>query len=150
MYTHFFRHLNILSKYSCHGSTIQRFLDSRHPPSILLRLGYRLWTCYRCSFIEEVRTLSGLSPHSTSWCSRRAWRRLFNLHGFSLYSTLFRRLGLFSCDSYSPFTPAFPYVFKGVYGFTIEQSGTVFLAIGFGFLLAIPTVDLCDKLVFQP
>ena len=48
------------------------------------------------------------------------------------------------------FFAAFPYVFETVYGFDTEQSGLVFLAIGVGCLLAVPTVLMCDRLLYQP
>lgn len=48
------------------------------------------------------------------------------------------------------FFAAFPYVFKGVYGFDTEQSGLVFLAIGVGCSLAVPTVLICDRKFYQP
>ncbi len=48
------------------------------------------------------------------------------------------------------FFAAFPYVFESVYGFDTEQSGLVFLAIGVGCVLAIPTVIVCDTYLYQP
>jgi len=48
------------------------------------------------------------------------------------------------------FFAAFPYVFRTVYDFNIEQSGLVFLAIGIGCLLSPPTVLICDRLFYQP
>ncbi|KAH7399822.1 MFS multidrug transporter-like protein [Cadophora sp. MPI-SDFR-AT-0126] len=48
------------------------------------------------------------------------------------------------------FFAAFPYVFKSVYGFTTEQAGLVFLAIGIGCVLAVPTVLACDYWLYQP
>ncbi len=48
------------------------------------------------------------------------------------------------------FFAAFPYVFKSVYGFGTEQAGLVFLAIGVGCVLALPTVSACDILLYQP
>ena len=48
------------------------------------------------------------------------------------------------------FFAAFPYVFRSVYHFDTEQSGLVFLAIGVGCLLAVPTVLLCDRCLYQP
>jgi hypothetical protein len=48
------------------------------------------------------------------------------------------------------FFAAFPYVFRTVYHFNTEQSGLVFLAIGVGCLLAVPTVLLCDRYLYQP
>jgi len=48
------------------------------------------------------------------------------------------------------FFAAFPYVFETVYHFTTEQSGLVFLAIGVGCALAVPTVLLCDRFLYQP
>lgn len=44
---------------------------------------------------------------------------------------------------------AIPYVFETVYGFSIEQSGLVFLAVGVGCLLAIPTCIICDSVFYQ-
>ena len=48
------------------------------------------------------------------------------------------------------FFAAFPYVFRTVYGFNLEQSGLVFLAIGIGCILSPPTVLICDRLFYQP
>jgi len=48
------------------------------------------------------------------------------------------------------FFAAFPYVFESVYHFDTEESGLVFIAIGIGCLLAVPTVLLCDRLLYQP
>ena len=48
------------------------------------------------------------------------------------------------------FFAAFPYVFESVYHFNTEQSGLVFLAIGTGCMLAVPTVLLCDHFLYQP
>jgi hypothetical protein len=48
------------------------------------------------------------------------------------------------------FFAAFPYVFESVYGFDTEQSGLVFLAIGIGSAIAVPTVIICDEYLYQP
>jgi len=48
------------------------------------------------------------------------------------------------------FFAAFPYVYRTVYHFTIEQVGLVFLAVGLGVLLSLATVVLCDKFFYQP
>ncbi|PMD15579.1 MFS multidrug transporter-like protein [Hyaloscypha hepaticicola] len=48
------------------------------------------------------------------------------------------------------FFAAFPFVFESVYGFNVEQTGLVFLAIGIGCVLAVPTVILCDIYLYQP
>jgi hypothetical protein len=48
------------------------------------------------------------------------------------------------------FFAAFLYVFESVYDFDTEQSGLVFLAIGVGCSLAVPTVLICDRLLYQP
>jgi hypothetical protein len=47
------------------------------------------------------------------------------------------------------FFAAFPYIFESVYGFDVEQSGLVFLAIGVGCVLAVPTVLLSDRFLYQ-
>lgn len=47
------------------------------------------------------------------------------------------------------FFAAFPYTFRSVYGFSIEQSGLVFLAVGVGCVLAIPTCYVCDRIFYQ-
>ena len=47
------------------------------------------------------------------------------------------------------FFAAFPEIFGSVYDFDVEQSGLVFLAIGVGTVLAIPTVLLADKYLYQ-
>lgn len=48
------------------------------------------------------------------------------------------------------FFAAFPYVFKTVYHFSVEQSGLVFLGIGIGCLFAVLTCWLCDRYFYQP
>ena len=48
------------------------------------------------------------------------------------------------------FFAAFPYVFSTVHHFDTEESGLVFLAIGVGCLLAVPTALLSDKYSYQP
>jgi hypothetical protein len=48
------------------------------------------------------------------------------------------------------FFTAFPYVFESMYGFSTEQTGLVFLAIGVGCVLAVPTTILCDIYLYQP
>lgn len=48
------------------------------------------------------------------------------------------------------FFAAFPYVFESVYRFSTVESGLVFLALGVGCLLAIPTVGLCNAFLYQP
>jgi hypothetical protein len=46
------------------------------------------------------------------------------------------------------FFAAFPYVFGSVYDFSTEQSGLVFLSLGVGCVLAVPTVLLSDRLFY--
>jgi hypothetical protein len=48
------------------------------------------------------------------------------------------------------FFAGFPYVFTIAYGFSIEETGLVFLAIVVGCLLAVPTVAICDALLYRP
>lgn len=48
------------------------------------------------------------------------------------------------------FMAAYPYAFRSVYGFGTISSGLIFLAIGFGGILAVPTVLLCDRYFYQP
>jgi len=48
------------------------------------------------------------------------------------------------------FFAAFPYVFSTVYNFSVIESGLVFLAIGIGCVLAIPTCLLCEKYLYRP
>lgn len=43
-----------------------------------------------------------------------------------------------------------PYVFTSVYGFNRGETGLVFLAIGLGSTLSIPTIIIIDKLKYQP
>jgi hypothetical protein len=47
------------------------------------------------------------------------------------------------------FFAAFPHVFGSVYGFSTEQSGLVFLALGIGCVLAVPTTLICDRFLYQ-
>lgn len=44
---------------------------------------------------------------------------------------------------------AYPYTFASVYGFKIWQTGLAFLAIGVGVLLAVATILLCDRFIYQ-
>ncbi|KAI0125589.1 major facilitator superfamily domain-containing protein [Xylariales sp. AK1849] len=48
------------------------------------------------------------------------------------------------------FFGAFFYIFPTTYGFTVVQSGLVFLAIAFGCLLGTAIVGLCDKFLYRP
>ncbi|EUC50976.1 hypothetical protein COCMIDRAFT_80474 [Bipolaris oryzae ATCC 44560] len=48
------------------------------------------------------------------------------------------------------FMAAYPYIFRSVYNFTTIPSGLVFLAVGLGGSLAVPTVLLCDYCFYQP
>jgi hypothetical protein len=48
------------------------------------------------------------------------------------------------------FFAAIPYTFESVYHFSTEQSGLVFLALGIGCGIAIPTVIFCDRYLYQP
>jgi MFS family permease len=47
------------------------------------------------------------------------------------------------------FFSVFGVVFGEVYGFTVEQSGLVFLSICIGLVLAVPTALLCDHFFYQ-
>jgi len=47
------------------------------------------------------------------------------------------------------FFGSIPYVFYSVYGFDREDTGLVFLGLGFGCLLAIPTYVYIDKITFM-
>ena len=40
-------------------------------------------------------------------------------------------------------------MFGGVYGFDRQMSGLVFLGLGFGCLLSVPTFVVLDKLIYQ-
>lgn len=48
------------------------------------------------------------------------------------------------------FMAAYPYVFRSIYDFGTIPSGLIFLAIGFGGSMAVPTVLLCDHYFYQP
>jgi hypothetical protein len=48
------------------------------------------------------------------------------------------------------FFAAYPYVFETVYGFSIEDSGLVFLGIGVGCFFALFTCLACDRYFYQP
>lgn len=48
------------------------------------------------------------------------------------------------------FFAAVPYVFEGVYGFTMEQSGLVFLSVVVGCVLGTVTIILCDIFLYRP
>ncbi|KAG8630705.1 hypothetical protein KVT40_002324 [Elsinoe batatas] len=62
---------------------------------------------------------------------------------FSLY-TAFNFATIFA------FFAAFPYVFRTVYGFDTIASGLVFVSVGVGGVLAVPTIIVCDKYFYQP
>lgn len=47
------------------------------------------------------------------------------------------------------FFAAFPYVFGSVYSFDAERSGLVFLSLGIGCALAVPSTLLCDRFLYQ-
>ncbi|KAI1198044.1 MFS general substrate transporter [Nemania serpens] len=47
------------------------------------------------------------------------------------------------------FFGAFFYIFESVYGFTLVQSGLVFLAIAFGSIIGAFCIGLCDRLFYQ-
>ncbi|KAI0003198.1 major facilitator superfamily domain-containing protein [Xylariaceae sp. FL0662B] len=48
------------------------------------------------------------------------------------------------------FFGAFFYVFESVYGFTLQQSGLVFLAIALGCVIGMVHVELCNRLFYLP
>jgi len=48
------------------------------------------------------------------------------------------------------FFAAFPYIFEGVYGFSVSQVGLSFLAVGLGVVLSGLTNILCDRIFYQP
>lgn len=48
------------------------------------------------------------------------------------------------------FFASVPYVFEGVYGFSIEQTGLVYISIVVGCLLGFATIVLCDVLFYRP
>ena len=48
------------------------------------------------------------------------------------------------------FFASIPYVFEGVYGFNRGETGLVFLAIGLGCTLSIPTMIFFDRVKYQP
>jgi hypothetical protein len=47
------------------------------------------------------------------------------------------------------FFGSIPYVFESVYHFNQGETGLVFLAIGMGCTLSIPTLVMLDKLIYQ-
>jgi len=47
------------------------------------------------------------------------------------------------------FFAAVPYIFQTVYGFTLEQTGLVFLAVVVGCVLGTLTIILCDVLLYR-
>lgn len=47
------------------------------------------------------------------------------------------------------FFGAFFYIFQSVYGFTLVQSGLVFLAIAFGSIIGAICIGVCDRLFYQ-
>jgi Major Facilitator Superfamily len=48
------------------------------------------------------------------------------------------------------FFAAFPYIFRTVYHFNLEQSGLVFLSIVIGCVLGTVTIILCNALMYMP
>lgn len=62
-------------------------------------------------------------------------------------------LSLYTAFNFSvlfAFFAAFPYVFKTVYNFSIEESGLVFLSLAVGCFFGLGTVVVCDRLLYQP
>ena len=47
------------------------------------------------------------------------------------------------------FFASVPYVFGLVYHFDVEDTGLVFLAVGLGCTLAVPTVIIVDRMIYQ-
>ncbi|KAF4556110.1 Polyamine transporter-like protein 4 [Elsinoe fawcettii] len=47
------------------------------------------------------------------------------------------------------FFAAFPVIFRTTYGFSTISSGLVFLSVGVGGVLAVPTIILCDRIFYQ-
>jgi hypothetical protein len=48
------------------------------------------------------------------------------------------------------FFGSIPYVFESIYGFDRGETGLVFLAIGLGCTLSIPTAIILDRMKYQP
>ena len=114
---------------------------------------------YKKTLIQRRNKKLGLPPLPTPFASTAAKIK------FMLTITLARPLHMlftepivgflslyvaFNFSVLFSFFAAFPYVFESVYGFDIEQSGLVFLAIGVGCGLAVPTVLICDRLLYRP
>jgi MFS family permease len=62
---------------------------------------------------------------------------------FSLYTA-------FNFGVLYTFFASFPYVFGSVYHFNVEQSGLVFLAMGIGSILGLPTIVILNKRYYLP
>lgn len=112
---------------------------------------------YKKTILERRRKKLGLSAPPSPFPSAGAKLK------FLLTVTLLRPLHMLFTESIVSFLSiyiafnfgvlftffaAFPYVFGSVYHFTTEQSGLVFLALGIGCLLAVPTVLLCDRFLY--
>ncbi|KAI9742191.1 MAG: hypothetical protein M1818_004091 [Claussenomyces sp. TS43310] len=113
---------------------------------------------YKPVILRRRRAKLGLPDPPSPFASRGArWR-------FLLTVTLFRPVHMlcvepivgllsvyiaFNFGVLFSFFAAFPYVFGSVYHFDSEQSGLVFLAIGVGCVLAVPTALLCDRFLYQ-
>jgi hypothetical protein len=47
------------------------------------------------------------------------------------------------------FLPAFPIVFQGVYRFNLGETGLTFISLSVGYILAVPTSMVVDRLIYQ-
>ncbi|KAG4417203.1 hypothetical protein IFR04_009652 [Cadophora malorum] len=145
---------------------------------VTVRIGWRWtqWTLIFFAIFAFILTTFARETHKNTILTRRAKHRKLPLPPspfpsrsatirFLITVTLIRPLHMlitepivaflslyvaFNFSVLFAFFAAFPYVFKSVYGFTIEQVGLVFLAIGIGCVLAVPTVLACDFWLYQP
>jgi hypothetical protein len=113
---------------------------------------------YKKTILERRRAKLGLPKPPSPFPSRGAKIK------FVLTVTLLRPLHMLFTESIVSFLSiyiafnfgvlftffeAFPYVFGSVYHFSIEQSGLVFLSLGIGCSLAVPTILLCDRFLYR-
>ncbi len=132
------------------------------------------WTLIFFAILSMVVTVFSKETYKSVILSRRAKRRNIRLPpqpstlkklNLFLTITLIRPLHMlftepivaffslytgFNFSVIFGFMAAYPYVFRSTYEFDTISSGLIFLAIGFGGSLAVPTVLLCDHFVYQP
>lgn len=115
---------------------------------------------YRKIILQRRAKRLNMPPPSSPLDTAPRWQKI----KFLLTVTLFRPMHMLATEPivgvYSLYTAfnfsilfaffaAYPFVFRGVYGMNIWQSGLAFLGIGIGVCLAVVTTLLVDKVIYQ-